>query len=45
MFIDKYFRIGHMGVSVVDPRRNDVDEIVKALEGALQEIKAERAEK
>lgn len=39
----KYFRIGHMGVSVVDPRRTDVDAIVAALEGAMGEIRAEKA--
>lgn len=35
---DKYFRIGHMGVSVVDPERKDVDTIIKALGDSLQEL-------
>ncbi|KAF9471725.1 PLP-dependent transferase [Pholiota conissans] len=42
---EKYFRIGHMGVSVVDPRRADVETIVKALEGALKEIEEVKARK
>ena len=34
---DEYFRIGHMGVSVVDPARRDVDIILQKLEEALAE--------
>ncbi|KAF8972643.1 pyridoxal phosphate-dependent transferase [Flammula alnicola] len=40
---DKYFRIGHMGVSVVDARRSDVDTIINALTQSLQEIKDAKA--
>lgn len=35
---DKYFRIGHMGVSVVDPERKDVETIINALGQSLQEL-------
>jgi alanine-glyoxylate transaminase/serine-glyoxylate transaminase/serine-pyruvate transaminase len=35
---DKYFRIGHMGISVVDPQRKDVESIINALGDSLQEI-------
>ena len=34
---DEYFRIGHMGVSVVDPSRNDIDKLLSALKEALAE--------
>ncbi|WFD29435.1 hypothetical protein MSPP1_000444 [Malassezia sp. CBS 17886] len=34
---DKYFRIGHMGVSVVDPARHDVDEVLRNLGEVLAE--------
>ncbi|KAF8843897.1 PLP-dependent transferase [Paxillus ammoniavirescens] len=37
---DKYFRIGHMGVSVVDPKRGDIDIVIKALAKTLKEAKA-----
>ncbi|PHH76884.1 hypothetical protein CDD80_1144 [Ophiocordyceps camponoti-rufipedis] len=33
----KYVRFGHMGVSAVDPKRNDVDMAIKALEESLSE--------
>ncbi|KAF4584407.1 Alanine--glyoxylate aminotransferase 1 [Ophiocordyceps camponoti-floridani] len=33
----KYVRFGHMGVSAVDPKRNDVDKAIKALEDSLSE--------
>ncbi|KII85820.1 hypothetical protein PLICRDRAFT_44235 [Plicaturopsis crispa FD-325 SS-3] len=39
---DKYFRIGHMGVTVVDGQRGDVDKIVKSLKEALAEAKASK---
>ncbi|KAF9054562.1 pyridoxal phosphate-dependent transferase [Panaeolus papilionaceus] len=39
---DKYFRIGHMGVTVVDGQRGDIDSILKALEESLDEIKKEK---
>ena len=34
---DKYFRIGHMGVSVMDPKRGDLDKVITALREVLQE--------
>jgi len=36
---DKYFRIGHMGLSVVDSSRGDVDKIINSLRDSLREIK------
>jgi len=41
---DKYFRIGHMGISVVDPQRGDINKVVKSLEEALEEVKEEKAD-
>ncbi|KAJ5113067.1 hypothetical protein N7456_001601 [Penicillium angulare] len=35
----KYIRFGHMGVSVTDPGRNDVDKALAALKEALSEAK------
>jgi aspartate aminotransferase-like enzyme len=35
---DKYFRIGHMGISVVEPPRGDVDKIISSLGEALREV-------
>ncbi|CAG7966332.1 unnamed protein product [Penicillium olsonii] len=35
----KYIRFGHMGVSVTDPKRNDVDHALVALKEALAEAK------
>ncbi|KAG9018005.1 hypothetical protein FRB90_012673 [Tulasnella sp. 427] len=29
---DRYFRIGHMGLSVVDPSRGDLDRVIKSLQ-------------
>jgi len=37
---DKYFRIGHMGVSVVDRQRSDIQRVISALGVALDDIKA-----
>ncbi|KAJ2920678.1 hypothetical protein H1R20_g16415, partial [Candolleomyces eurysporus] len=39
---DKYFRIGHMGLSVVDTERGDVDRVVESLNAALAEAKAQK---
>jgi alanine-glyoxylate transaminase/serine-glyoxylate transaminase/serine-pyruvate transaminase len=39
---DKYFRVGHMGVSVVDTERGDIDRISKALAETLKEASASR---
>jgi len=36
---DKYFRIGHMGVSVVDRDGEDVNRVCKALEEVFAEVK------
>ena len=33
----KYIRFGHMGVSAMDPKRDDVDRALKALEESLGE--------
>ncbi|KAJ6441829.1 alanine--glyoxylate aminotransferase [Purpureocillium lavendulum] len=33
----KYIRFGHMGVTAVDPRRNDVEKALEALKGVLAE--------
>ncbi|KAI2790257.1 hypothetical protein POX_d05765 [Penicillium oxalicum] len=35
----KYIRFGHMGVSVMDPERQDIDKALKALKEALAEAK------
>ncbi|KAH7911053.1 alanine-glyoxylate transaminase [Hygrophoropsis aurantiaca] len=40
---DKYFRIGHMGISVVDSRRGDIDKLINALKETLAEAKASKA--
>lgn len=37
---DKYFRIGHMGLSVVDAQRGDVNTVIRALEDTLKEARA-----
>ncbi|KAF8075097.1 PLP-dependent transferase [Lyophyllum atratum] len=37
---DKYIRIGHMGTSVVDAERGDIDTIAKSLHASLNEAKA-----
>ena len=34
----KYIRFGHMGVSVMDPKRDDIDNALKALKEALSEV-------
>ncbi|THH01050.1 hypothetical protein EW026_g1559 [Hermanssonia centrifuga] len=39
---DKYFRIGHMGVTVVQPERGDLDRVVAALKDSLQEALASK---
>ncbi|TDL23675.1 PLP-dependent transferase [Rickenella mellea] len=40
---EKYFRIGHMGLSVVDKERGDVEKILKALKETLAEAKASKS--
>ncbi|KAL5513178.1 hypothetical protein ACEPAH_3576 [Sanghuangporus vaninii] len=37
---DKYFRIGHMGISVVDKSRDDVDRLISAIRESIAEAKA-----
>jgi alanine-glyoxylate transaminase / serine-glyoxylate transaminase / serine-pyruvate transaminase len=34
---EKYFRIGHMGVTVVDPSRGDIDKIISSLRAVVTE--------
>ncbi|KAH0544655.1 hypothetical protein FGG08_001160 [Glutinoglossum americanum] len=34
----KYIRFGHMGVSVTDPSRNDIDKAIEALKDSLADI-------
>ena len=34
----KYIRFGHMGVSVLDPKRDDIDKALKALKEGLGEV-------
>jgi alanine-glyoxylate transaminase/serine-glyoxylate transaminase/serine-pyruvate transaminase len=34
----KYIRFGHMGVSVTDPNKNDIDRALQALKEGLQEV-------
>ncbi|KAI0705140.1 PLP-dependent transferase, partial [Cytidiella melzeri] len=36
---DKYFRIGHMGTTVVDKQRGDIDRVITALRESLQEAR------
>lgn len=39
----KYIRFGHMGVSVTDPKRSDIDKAIKALEAGLTECGYQKA--
>ncbi|TVY17105.1 Alanine--glyoxylate aminotransferase 1, partial [Lachnellula arida] len=39
----KYIRVGHMGVSVTDPKRDDVDRAIKALETGLSDAGYQKA--
>ncbi|KAK4162289.1 alanine--glyoxylate aminotransferase 1 [Cladorrhinum sp. PSN259] len=41
--VSKYIRFGHMGVSVLDPNRGDVDRAIKALEEGLAELGYKKA--
>lgn len=34
----KYFRFGHMGVSVMDPKRDDIDRALRALKEGLGDV-------
>lgn len=40
---DKYFRIGHMGISVVDKERGDIDKVINALKETFAEARASKA--
>jgi len=39
---DKYFRIGHMGLTAVDSSRGDLDKMIKSITEALQEARTEK---
>ena len=39
----RYVRFGHMGVSVMDDRRDDVDRALEALEARLSEVREGKA--
>jgi hypothetical protein len=41
--LDQYFRIGHMGISAVDPQRGDINKVIKSLQEALEEVRAAKA--
>jgi alanine-glyoxylate transaminase/serine-glyoxylate transaminase/serine-pyruvate transaminase len=41
---DKYFRIGHMGISVVDSSRGDVDKIIESLKAVVAEALQSKGE-
>ncbi|XP_006462077.1 hypothetical protein AGABI2DRAFT_151665 [Agaricus bisporus var. bisporus H97] len=40
---DKYFRIGHMGITAVNEERGDIETIVRALEEAVKEARAAKS--
>lgn len=39
---DKYFRIGHMGVTAVNPERGDLDKLIAALKDSVREAIASK---
>jgi len=39
---DKYFRIGHMGITAVDSQRGDIDKIISSLKDSLVEAEASK---
>jgi alanine-glyoxylate transaminase/serine-glyoxylate transaminase/serine-pyruvate transaminase len=39
---DKYIRFGHMGISVVDAERGDIDKVVTALKEAVEEARSSK---
>lgn len=39
---DKYFRIGHMGVTAVDPSRGDIDKVIKGLNTTFAGLSANK---
>ncbi|KAG6918983.1 hypothetical protein DXG01_010222 [Tephrocybe rancida] len=40
---DKYFRIGHMGVTVVEEERGDIDNIIRVLQESITEARRQKA--
>ncbi|KAJ2962756.1 hypothetical protein NQZ79_g2140 [Umbelopsis isabellina] len=36
----KYFRIGHMGISVTEPQRGHIDKVIESLTTTLKEVKS-----
>lgn len=36
----KYFRIGHMGISVTEPQRGHIDKVIESLATTLKELKS-----
>jgi alanine-glyoxylate transaminase/serine-glyoxylate transaminase/serine-pyruvate transaminase len=40
---DKYFRIGHMGITAVDNKRGDIDKIISSLKESLAEARASKS--
>ncbi|KIM56501.1 hypothetical protein SCLCIDRAFT_132517, partial [Scleroderma citrinum Foug A] len=40
---DKYFRIGHMGITAVDSERGDIDRVINALKETLAEARASKS--
>ncbi|EPQ56393.1 PLP-dependent transferase [Gloeophyllum trabeum ATCC 11539] len=34
---EKYFRVGHMGISVVDEQRGDIDKVIASMKEAIEE--------
>jgi alanine-glyoxylate transaminase/serine-glyoxylate transaminase/serine-pyruvate transaminase len=41
---EKYFRIGHMGISVVDSHRGDVEKIIDSLKAVVGEAVQSKSE-
>jgi len=39
---DKYFRVGHMGVTAVEPQRGDIDKIISSLKETIAEAKTSK---
>jgi len=39
---DKYFRIGHMGITAVEKERGDVDRIIESLKASITEAKGSK---
>ncbi|ESK97722.1 alanine-glyoxylate transaminase [Moniliophthora roreri MCA 2997] len=39
---DKYFRIGHMGITVVESQRGDVEKVIESLKDTLAEARASK---